>query len=72
MGRWQAGIVESTISRSRSDGLWQSKMHYERSDRGMHGDQEICSKYRRDDDTEIMSPGEVGCNVWAANKCDGE
>ena len=42
-------------------------MHYKRSDRGMHGDQEICSEYRQDDDTEIMSPGEVGCNVWTAN-----
>ena len=67
MGRWQAGIVEATILRSRSDGLWQSEMHYKRSDRGMHGDLEICSGYRRDDDTESMSPGEVGCNVWTAN-----
>ena len=66
MERWQAGIVESTIWRSRSDGLWQLKMHYERSDRGMQGDQEICSQYRRDDDTDSRSRGEVGCDVWTA------
>ena len=67
MGRWQAGIVELTISMFRSDGLWQWKMHYKRSNCGMHEDQEIYSEYRRDDDTEIMSPGEVGCNIWTTN-----
>ena len=67
MGRCQAGIVEAMILRSQSDGLWQSKMHYKRSDRGMHGDLEICSGYRRDDDTESMNPGEVGYNVWTTN-----
>ena len=67
MGRWQAGIVEATILRSRSDGLWQSKTHHKRRDRGMHGDLEICFEYCRDDDTESMNLGEVGCNVWTAN-----
>ena len=42
-------------------------MQYKRSDRQMHGVQEICSEYRRDDDTEIMSPGEVACYVWTAS-----
>ena len=39
---------------------------YERSDRGMQGDQEICLQYRRDDDTDSRSRGEVGCDVWTA------